>query len=45
VKLSNAFLTFIERLVDIGLYSTKAEVIRDGVRLLMKKYENVVKKK
>ncbi|MEM5869611.1 MAG: ribbon-helix-helix domain-containing protein [Candidatus Aenigmatarchaeota archaeon] len=45
IKFDGALLELLDTLVESGLYATKAEAIRAGLRLLMEKHEIEVKKK
>jgi len=38
VRISSMYLRGLEKLVRKGVYSSKGEVIRDGLRMIFKKY-------
>lgn len=45
IKFDGALLEILDSLVESGLYATKAEAVRAGLRLLIEKHEIEVKKK
>lgn len=45
IKLDGTLLEILDDLVKSGLYSSKAEALRAGLRLLIEKHEIEVKKK
>ncbi|MEM5879297.1 MAG: ribbon-helix-helix domain-containing protein [Candidatus Aenigmatarchaeota archaeon] len=45
IKFDGALVEILDNLVESGLYATKAEAVRAGLRLLIEKHEIEVKKK
>jgi len=45
VKFDGILTEILDNLVDSGLYSSKAEAIRSGLRLLIEKHDLKVKKR
>lgn len=39
VRLSDAYVVRIDKLIDRGVYGSKSEIVREALRLLFEKYE------
>jgi len=39
VRLSDAYLDIMDKLIEKGVYGSKSEIVREALRLLFEKYE------